>query len=75
MDLLSCTAKKNGFDALIFNIIDWGSKFLFSFLIPDKTGLSILNCLKQLGTINHPKIIKCDNGSEFNNSLVKDWCQ
>ena len=63
---------KNSKFRYILNCLDHFSKFLFSFLLENKTAKEINDKLKLIFQINgFPEQIGSDNGSEFNNKLVK----
>lgn len=60
--------------------IDLFSRKAFLFALRNKTGQSILNALvnniipQQMNGVT-PRILISDNGTEFNNQLLNNWCQ
>ena len=58
----------------ICNIIDHFSKLCKSYLLINKSSLSILNCIKDFIEIyGKPKSLGSDNGREFKNKLIEDY--
>ena len=71
-DCMNLKFAKDGLYSLVFSIIDWGSKFVWSFTILDKKPESIIKCLNFVvdNRDNVPKFIKMDNGGEFSNAKI-----
>ena len=60
----------------ICNIIDHFSKLTKSYLLFNKTALSIITCVKDFFEIyGKPKSIGSDNGREFKNKILTDYFQ
>src|SRR5271155_4269737 len=59
----------------MLNVIDVFSKYAWSIIMKDKTGITTLNAFKQiLNTSNRiPKYIWVDQGKEFYNKNVDEW--
>jgi transposase InsO family protein len=57
----------------LLNIVDVNSRFAYSFPLKSKSGESILNALKTL--TRYPRYLWVDEGKEFYNKGVKDWCK
>ena len=59
----------------VIDIIDHFSKFLMSFPIVQNDAINTLNCIKEFCVLKGmPKIIQSDNGSEYKNSLIEEFC-
>jgi len=59
----------------ILTCIDHFSKYKWCFLIPNKEAVTILERLEVVfSTFTKPDIFQTDNGTEFTNQLVKDYC-
>ena len=58
-------------------MVDHGTRFGHAFVTCDKSAESTLACLdafcRQHGY--YPKVIASDNGKEFRNKLIEDWCK
>ena len=62
------------YQALI--IIDNYSKFVEGFILTDKRGSTIRNCLNSVvARYGNIKIKRCDNGTEFDNAEVQQFLQ
>ena len=60
----------------ILTVIDMFSKFAASRIIRDKSSGRVLKALENITKeIGYPKEILSDNGLEFKNKEIKDWCQ
>ena len=58
----------------VIDIIDHFSKFLMSIPVKNNNSENILYCIKQyINYVGQPKIFQSDNGSEYNNALVKNF--
>ena len=67
----SSLAIKTGINWAI-NKIDYFSK---SFAVPKNISVNLFNCIKQFCLmIRTPNIIPTDNGSEYKNSLLDEFC-
>jgi len=61
---------------MIYNVIELFSKFLKSYAIKENTAENAILCVKDYCSfIGFPKIIQSNNGLEFKNTLIKEYCQ
>ena len=59
----------------ILNIIDHYWKLVGSYLLVNKTALSVLNCINNFISIyGVPNILQSDNGLEYKHHFLKDYC-
>lgn len=59
-----------------FNIIDHYSKLTGSYLLENKEAQTVLNCLNNFISIyGPPDAIQSDNGLEFSNKLITNYCK
>lgn len=66
-----CINKRN-----ILTIIDKFSKFAAAYSLDSRNSLSILKSFKHFISLHGiPKKIVCDQGAEFNASIIKDFCK
>jgi len=70
VDLQMFSKEKNGYK-FILKCIDVLSKFAFAKPLKDKTGLSVMNALKEIFKSRQPTKIQTDKGKEFLNSNVQ----
>ena len=69
-DLINVTT-----DKFIINIIDHYTKLVGFYLLVKKTAVNVLNCINNFISIyGEPNIIQCDNGLEYRNRLLDDYC-
>ena len=69
------TAEITGFSYVI-EIIDHFSKFLKSYAVKENNSKSALLCIKDYcNYIGYPKLIQTDNGLEYKNSVIKEFCE
>ena len=65
---------KFGFEWIV-EIIDHFSKFLKSYPVIENNANNVLLCIKDFCyNIRMPKIIQTDNGTEYKNSIINDFC-
>ena len=65
---------RTGFSWVV-DIVDHFSKFLWSYPIETNTAQNILTSLKQfIFSFGSPEILQSDNGSEYKNSLMANFC-
>ena len=59
----------------IIDVIDHFSKWYYGYLLPNKEAKNVLNKIEQyILSFGVPKILQCDNGGEFKNSLLENYC-
>ena len=59
----------------IIDIIDHFSKWYYGYLLINKEGKNILNKIDQYNqSFGYPKILQCDNGGEFKNNFLEQYC-
>lgn len=69
------TAEITGFSYVI-EIIDHFSKFLKSYAIKENNSKNALLCIKDFcNSVGYPKIIQSDNGLEYKNSIISEFCE
>lgn len=74
IDLSRYKDKNNGY-SYILNIIDVHSKFCMAQAIPNKSATTIVDTLRIVFFRNgFPKILQSDNGLEFKNNLMIQFC-
>ena len=79
-DLVQLTAFKeqnNGFE-YILNVVDCFSRFAWAVPLKQKKATEVLNAFKEIVKQNNgknPKLLWVDEGSEFYNKQMKDWCK
>ena len=77
-DLIKVTPEivdKKKFYNFILNIIDHYSKLVGSYLLVNKTAISVLNYINNFISIyGVPNILQCDNDLEYINHFLKDYC-
>lgn len=67
-------ATESGYSWVI-DIIDYFSKFMMSYAVPNNDSIHTIQCIKQFCLmIGNQNIIQTDNGSEYKNSLCHDFC-
>jgi len=59
----------------LFNGVDMFSRFLYSVPLKNKEDKSVLDGFKKIIKIHKFKSMRSDNGSEFINNLMKDYCK
>jgi len=60
----------------VLTCVDHFSKFKWCFLIPNKEPKTILERLEIVfSTFTKPDVFQSDNGTEFKNSLIKNYCE
>ena len=60
----------------IMNIIDHYSKLVGSFLLEKKTAQNVLYAINEfISLYGEPNILQCDNGKEFNNKILTEYCE
>ena len=77
-DLINITSDiddKNHIFNFIINIIDHYSKLVGSYLLIKKNAVNVLNSINNFISIyGEPYIIQCDNGLEYRNKLLDNYC-
>lgn len=74
IDLKSHASKNCGF-AYVANLVDCFSRYCFTKAIKEKTAEEVLKFLQEtFATFGFPGILQSDNGKEFKNSLVSQFC-
>ena len=69
------TAEITGFSYVI-EIIDHFSKFLKSYAIKENNSKNAFLCIKDFcNSVGYPKIIQSDNGLEYKNSIISEFCE
>lgn len=64
----------NGFKYML-TLIDVGSRKAFAHAMKTKTVENVIKCLQEMIKLKeYPKVLQCDNGSEFNNRKLGQWC-
>ena len=59
----------------VIDIIDHFSKFMMSIPIENNNADHILLCLKKyFNTLGYPKILQTDNGTEYKNNTIENFC-
>ena len=59
----------------VIDIIDVFSKWIWSYPVYDKTAASALRCLKKfIFSFGKPNTLHTDNGNEFKNTLIDNFC-
>ena len=67
-------SEETGFTWII-DIIDYFSKFMGSFPVKENNGQNALLAIKEFCyLVGTPKIIQTDNGLEYNNTLIDEFC-
>lgn len=67
---------KTGPQKWIIHLIDHATKMRFASTLPNKTPVEIVRFLTQIfSTVGRPDILQCDNGTEFKNSAVGEFCR
>ena len=60
----------------VIEIIDHFSKFLKSYPVKENNAKNALLCIKDFcNYIGFPKILQSDNGSEYKNNIIKEYCE
>ena len=71
IDLVDMRATPHNGNHWILHLKDHFSKASFLYPLPNKTAASVAQCVGQwLGVVGIPKIIQCDNGTEFKGVLL-----
>jgi hypothetical protein len=67
----------NAQNRFVFVCVDYFSKKVWARPLREKTAISVLNVFKNICQTSHtfPHLLQSDNGLEFNNNLMKDFCQ
>lgn len=67
-------SKRNRF-YLDYRFIDHFSKFMMFFPVEKNDSVHIVNCLHEFcAMVGYPKILQSDNGSEYKNDLMEEFC-
>ena len=71
---------KNIFDetgyTYILDIIDYFSEFIMSYPLVKNDSINTLNSIRQFCMLlGCPKILQTDNGGEYKNHIMKDFCE
>ena len=66
--------QNNGYDVL-FTAININTRFVYAYYCQDKSTDNILNLLKKMESKTIINRISCDNGKEFNNEKLKNYCE
>lgn len=60
----------------ILTVIDKFSRYATGYTLPSKTSICVLKSLKSfMNILGIPKKIVCDQGTEFNSNIFKDFCR
>ena len=66
--------EKTGY-SWVLDIIDYFSKFFGSYAIKENNSSNALLAINEFCTyVGYPKILQTDNGLEYNNYLIADFC-
>ena len=67
-------ANRSGFSWVV-DVVDHFSKFMWSYAITNNNAKNILIILKQfIFSFGTPEILQSDNGSEYKNELISNFC-
>ena len=66
--------KQNKNYYILFTAINVNTRYAYAFYCKDKEATTILNLFKELNEKTVVNTITCDEGSEFNNKIFKDYC-
>ena len=67
-------AEKIGFTWIV-DLIDHFSKFMMSFPVEKNDSVHTVNCLHEFcALVGYPRILQSDNGSEYKNHLMEEFC-
>ena len=72
VDMQSLSELNDGYKYLL-TCIDVFSKYAWAIPLKDKTGLSVLNALKEIFKERTPEKLQTDDGTEFRNSRVQTY--
>ena len=62
-------------DEWVIDIIDHFTKYLWSYPVKDNNAQNALYCIKNFCMmVGYPKILQSDNGSEYKNNIIKNFC-
>ena len=68
------TKKNDGYNVL-FTAININTRYGYAYALKDKDMTSIIKVIKEMEKKTEINVLEADLGSEFNNQLLKDFCE